>query len=133
MAKNSETITVPFDLMKDEIALAVYKNGTYGWYPSLPCEVYLTNKRVVVKAIPVWGAIINKIIDFDLPFSKTKADIPLSAIREIRIKKLNSTIFDGTKKHVVFNKILHGKGDNMMNRIAEVIKDQYGRDVLAHD
>ena len=131
MSKNSNKRS-PLELTNDETVLSVFEDGTYGWYPSLPCKVYLTNKRVVIKALPVWGGIINKIIDLDIPFSVIKADIPLSAIKEIKVKKSSSSISDGVKNHVIVNQWLHEKGDEMMIRIAEVIRDQYKKDVLIH-
>lgn len=128
---DDEPIPTYMELYKGELVLSKLKI-TYGIYPSVVSFLYLTNKRIVIKSIPT--VLIQPLaFMFSSPslYSKTKADIPLSSITDIKIQVVKSSIIDGKKTHHLFKLIPGTSGlDDAMRKAASLIKEQFGKDVL---
>lgn len=128
---DDEPIPTYMELYKGELVLSKLKI-TYGIYPSVVSFLYLTNKRIVIKSIPT--VLIQPLaFMFRSPslYSKTKADIPLSSITDIKIQVVKSSIIDGEKTHHLFKLIPGTSGlDDAMRKAASLIKEQSGKDVL---
>lgn len=129
-APPAKPIKANFDLAAGEWILAKVK-CTIGVYPSVNGHLFLTNHRLIVKAVPLLLHPLGFLIDSDFLYSSTRVDIPLSSIVSVEKKSLKCKISDSQKSFVVFKILAMSSGFNdAIDKMVSLIKQQFGRDVL---